>query len=156
MCSLALLLVTGLAVADSWTGLSGLRGVAVVIAPIEPEFEQRGMAVSTLQTDVELKLRQAGIRVVGSKENHTLPGAPYLYVSVNMLRGPEGIVAYGIQVDLKQLVRLERDPTQQTIAPTWSEGAVGTVGISKLSTVRGDVRDLVDKFINAYLAANQK
>jgi len=42
-------------------------------------------------------------------------------------------------------------------ATTWSAtGIIGTVGSQKLGSVRDDVRDLTDQFINAYLAANPK
>lgn len=114
------------------------------------------MAVSTLQTDVELKLRQAGIRVVSRIERLSIPGAPYLYVNVNMLQVPAGVVAYSVHVELVQLVRLERDASTSILGTTWGTGRVGTVGMSQLSTLRGPVRDCVDKFLNAYLEANPR
>ena len=45
----------------------------------------------------------------------------------------------------------------RVLAPTWSAaGVIGTVGYQKLGSLREDVRDLTDQFINAYLAANPK
>jgi len=39
----------------------------------------------------------------------------------------------------------------------WSApGKIGTVGIRKLFQLRERVRDIVDQFLNAYLAANPK
>jgi hypothetical protein len=136
--------------------LVGLLGVAVVIEPIEPEFEQAGLAASTLATDVELRLRQLGIHVLFGAERGNTPGQPYLYVNVNLLRDPVGLVAYSVRVELSQRTRLVRDTKIDIWAPTWSTASIGTVGFSKLSEVRGAVRDLVDRFANAYLAENPK
>jgi hypothetical protein len=130
-------------------GLTGLRGpLGVVIEDIDPEFERAGMARSTLQTDIELKLRQSRIVV--------REGAPYLYLNVNIVKpGTGDLVAYSIRLQLFQRVRLDRDPKMIPIlATTWYKASVGTVGLSKLSQVREHVRDHVDAFINAYLAAN--
>jgi hypothetical protein len=59
---------------------------------------------------------------------------------------------------LKQDVSLTRAPNAHVDgATTWeSTSYIGTVGAEKLSSIRGNVKDQVDQFINAYLAANPK
>jgi len=60
-------------------------------------------------------------------------------------------------VELKQNVRLDRDPSMWLPGvTTWSVDAVGTVGREKLRNLRDGIKDYVDRFINAYLSVNPK
>jgi hypothetical protein len=59
--------------------LKGLTTLDVVIEELTPEAERDGVTKSQLQTDVELRLREAGLRVVSD-------GAASLYVNVSPLR----------------------------------------------------------------------
>jgi hypothetical protein len=135
--------------------LKGLRGVAVVVLAA-PEAEQGGLSQATLQTDVELKLRQAGIRVLTSTERPSAPGAPILVVTLGTTRSPAGFYAYAVTVGLAQHVYLARDPTMGAWATTWTTGGVGYTGQAHVDTIRNTVRDYVDRFLNAYLAVNPK
>ncbi len=137
--------------------LVGLTGVGVVVENVDPTAEKDGLARSTLQNDVELKLRQAGIRVLSENELISAPGFPTLYLQVTAIRHEMGLYAYCIKLEVQQVVRLLRDPSITSAATTWeARGEIGVVGKQNLSTVREYVRDQVDQFINAYLAANPK
>ena len=137
--------------------LAGLAGVYVSVEPMDPDVEREGLARSTLQTDVELKLRQAGIRVLTEAEVFVAPGFPHLYLRVGTVRGSEWpLYAFEILLELRQRVMLARKPTIALDAPTWRTSSVGSVGNKNLNRVREPVRDQVDAFINAYLAANPK
>ncbi|MFQ5875317.1 MAG: hypothetical protein ACE5JL_16175 [Dehalococcoidia bacterium] len=146
----------------AWAGesrtLSGLFGVEVVVENIKPEAERDGLTRAALQTDVELRLRQAGIRVLTKTQGLRTPGRPWLYLNVSTLKRSDGSYAYHASLGLKEYVRLERAPSRVELAETWQTlGIIGTVGIQRLHTVvREAVRDMVDAFINAYLAANPK
>ncbi len=141
--------------------LKGLRGVHVIVENIDSEAERAGLAQATLRTDVELKLRQAGIAVLSRTEAFATPGKPVLYLDVHA-RAPRGAAsgsyAYSIHLELQQLVVLERNAAMILLAPTWSTpGGVGIVASAQLSTVvRENVRDEVDRFINAWLSVNPK
>src|ERR1700737_4943932 len=121
--------------------LKALRGVAVAVqAALPPEAEQGGLSQAKLQTDVELKLRQAGIRVLTSTERLSAAGSPTLVVTLGTTRSPAGFYAYSVTVNLVQAVYLARDPTVGAWAATWTLGGVGFVGQAHVDTVRNTVR----------------
>jgi hypothetical protein len=66
-----------------------------------------------------------------------------------------GLYAFGITVELRQAVALGREPSIIEMATTWSSGLMlGTIGSAVLRNLRHEVADMVDTFINAYLAVN--
>ena len=145
--------------------LAGLAGVYVLVEDMAPDVERNGLTRSTLQTDVEVKLRQAGIRVLGltdmvDTELAIALGSPFLYLRVVAGRVDEfPLYAVSISLELSQQVMLNRKTTigpRILVAPTWRTSWVGVVGTKMLHQVRESVRDQVDQFVNAYLAANPK
>ncbi len=136
--------------------LKGLEGVYVLIEPIRSEAQEDGLTDDLLQTDVELQLRKAGIRVLTKEECFETPGAPYLYINVNTVKFKNlELYSFNIKIELTQYIHLERDPTITIPADTWSVGMVGSVVASQIkSFVRENLSNLVDKFLNDYLAVN--
>jgi|SRR5437588_5862570 len=136
--------------------LVGLTGVYVSVEHIPDEMQRDGLDTTQIQTDVELKLRQAGITVLTRQEWLSTAAAPFLYVNVQAIKNTN-FYAFSVEVQLRQRVTLVHDPAVLILATTWSAtGVIGTVGSKKLSSLRETVRDLTDQFINAYLAANPK
>jgi hypothetical protein len=91
--------------------LRGLEGVHVVVEALKAEAERDGLTRTQIQTDVELRLRKAGIRVFTQQEVVHIPGQPWLYVRVGTLKHP-GLELYvdSIDVELRQWVYLARHP----------------------------------------------
>jgi predicted Zn-ribbon and HTH transcriptional regulator len=134
--------------------LAGLEAVSVTVEEFPAGTEKFGLSREALQTDVELRLRQYGVSVC-AKES-LKPGFALLYVDVTpVIIEDAPLGAISVSVELKEAVRLLRSPTI-CVASTWSRGSVLLYGTSKLKEVRQDVKDLVDEFINDYLAANLK
>ena len=141
--------------------LRGLKGIAVVVEALQPDAERDGLHKDQIKTDVELKLRQAGIRVLTTEESFKTPGSPYLYVNLNttkndVLYGAFSTYAFSIQVALKQDVTLTRDSDLKGSAPTWETHTLGIVGATNLQDTRRVLGDLLDRFSNDYLAENPK
>jgi len=143
--------------ADERRPLAGLFGIKVVVEELNSDAERDGMTTAALQTNVEFRLRQAGIRVLTRVERYRTPGEPYLYLRFTSLND-RGLYAYCVNLQLKEIVRLDRNPSVTTSAETWhATGAVVTVGARNLHTsFQRSVREVTDQFINAYLAANPK
>ena len=104
--------------------LKGLQGVPVLVEGLEPQVEQAGLNETSIQTVVELRLRQAGIPVLSKASR-----VPFLYVNANVSHPPGGEVLgiwrFSIKVALVQGVALMRDPTIMTVADTWSADSSG-------------------------------
>lgn len=147
-----------------WAGdVESLRGLKEVVVEIKegglaPEIAGRGLTIDTVRTDVELKLRLAGLKVLEAMAILRVDGQPYLPVTllVNLVVGKrekKESFLYCTRVQLVELVSLERKPESTEFAITWeSDQRLGIV--SDLKHVRNAVKDAVDEFINVYLAAN--
>jgi hypothetical protein len=136
--------------------LLGLNGVVVVIETLKPDAEADGLNVAELQTDVELKLTQGGIRVLPHPEWSETPGRPWLYVSVNTIKHL-GSYFFSVDVQLKQDVSLPRQPSIMTSSATWELGSIGFVNPELLpAKIRESVGTYVDNFISDYSRANSE
>ena len=152
-----LLLLPGVsqALTDEQKALGGLKGLYVSVDDIQPEVKRLGITKDQIKTDVELRLRKAGVKVLTEKECTATPGSPFLYVNVNTNIVPtSAIFSYAISVGLKEAVMLNRD--MGVSATIWERTVVGNIEKSKISKIRETIGDGVDIFLNDYLAANQK
>jgi hypothetical protein len=131
--------------------LKGIDAIYVVVEELPDGAKALGLTKEATQTDVELKLRLAGMRVVTKSEWFRLPGNPYLYVTINMTKGA---TAAAIAVALNQNVLLERNSAAASGATTWSKE--GVLSNPDAQFVRDRTKDLVDEFLNAWLSVNPK
>lgn len=144
--------------ADKRDTLRGLREVSVLVEYLPDDVEREGLSLEHLKRDIEVRLRQAGLRVLTISEIANSPGAPYLYVAVYPLTGPSlNFNAYAIGLTLKQLVQLSRNPTTEFFATTW-EGPAPPSSLSAPSVfdIRTRISDAVGRFIIDYQAVNPR
>lgn len=141
---------------DSYS-LAGLSGVHVEVSGVMPQSAQQDVTEDTLQTDVEMRLQKAGIRVMNPEEILQVPGTPHLTLKVTTHEDPEHFFyAFGIELALVQDVVLLRDTKLVGRGATWSIGAVGLVGTQSLRDIRFHVWEMVDRFAKDYHAAEHK
>ena len=137
--------------------LVGLTGVHVIVEPLTPEVERQGLTRIAIQTDAELRLRKAGIRVFTDEEFAKDLDAPFLGLAatISTESGSWGVSQF---VDLYQGVILQRNPSVSLGAITWGvERVNGHALPSYVARLARDVfNDMVDQFINAYLAMNPR
>jgi hypothetical protein len=143
--------------------LKGLEGVEVLVEEVKAELEDHNVTAIQIQTDVEAKLREAEIKVLSKEENEKIQPLrkPYLYVKIKSHKLPwkRLVVAYSVEIALKQMVTLQAQPKSASkpfYAPTWDKNIIGAAIPKDFPEIREGVHQLTDKFIKAYLTANPK
>lgn len=144
--------------------LQGLAGVDVLV--IGPPAESRsafGVSSFDLATEVELKLRQAGLRII-KKTNSNVP--PVLTIIVNSTTADSNdvqIYAVSIDVELSQVgclvpnLKTARLPDRLTYVGTWHSNRVYLYGLQAAQMrLKQDTLGIIDEFLNDYLAENPK
>lgn len=155
----ALASISGRAQSDSPSpsqrSLRGLQGISVQVMRFDAEVQ--GVSLKQIQTDVELRLRKSGIRVLPFSSVSRLEGQPFLWISVLALKNPLGVSVYSVNVELWQDVKLKRNPAISVSAATYVvEPRLVVVDSRNIKQLREDLSDCVDTFINDYLAMNPK
>lgn len=135
--------------------LKNIPGFSVLVENLPPELENSVLNRASIQTDVELRLRRAGITVRDRAEN-TSAGFPYLYINVNIKEADSGLYALSIDVELRQNVIPVSNTDMVLPTSTWTESVLATVGSNNLRQIRAVILDYVDRFINDYLAARDE
>jgi hypothetical protein len=131
--------------------------VEVSVEYVSPEVERLGLTRQQLQADVELQLRQAGIRVLTQKERFTTPGQPSLYVVAQGFLLPGNLFATSFSsVSLFQQATLDINASSARVIPWTFMTLNHPLDFNLSQAIRKNTRDLVDKFINAYLSANPR
>lgn len=157
------------AVGKIFVGADTLRGIeefGIMINKIPDEFKRAGLTKEQIRTDIELKLRLAGIKVLPTvqiiptnweSEDRTLHVAPHLdvYIFGDKTEYLGGSYLFFVQISFKQMALIERDPNISLLLTSWEVRPV--IGIHRdIDEIRQTVKDQVDKFLNAYLSVNPK
>jgi hypothetical protein len=133
--------------------LKGIQSMAVWVVELDPDA---GLTVDQIRTDVELKLRLAGIKI-DPRSNVRLCIKIVALLGETVSGRPTGNYCFYVHVGFEQMAYLARDLSVLTIAETWSVGGVVTGSSSPFKVrCRETVRGFVDNFVNAYLSVNPK
>jgi hypothetical protein len=136
------------------SSLVGVRQIEVSVFGLDNFAKNNGLLETDLRTDIELAIRKAGLQIVSRDEIEKVAGQPTLGVGVAVYSADNGTATYSLDVRFQQDVALSRMPKAEIQATTWSIGLVGYIGPKHIPEIRGPVRDLIDHFLNAWLAAN--
>ena len=131
--------------------LRGLKAVKVVVdAPAIAGLQQAGVTGSKLVARMEQRLAKADIPV----DNNA---AEFVGLRVAFAHAKKKDYALALTLSMYQNVTLSRDRAVKTIAETWSGESVLLVPPKLLTEAMSNTVDqLVDQFIAAYRAANEK
>lgn len=134
--------------------LRGLERIYVLDVVISRGEKETGLSAIQIQTDVELKLRLAGIKILTYEES--LEAAEYsaLYIVIYALKYSQDVLIYTISVEFIQSSYLMRNPKSVVFGVTWSVNT--DIGLGTRNKIRATVKCGVDQFINAYLSVNPK
>ena len=138
---------------DDRITLTSLSPISVVVEELSAVAQKNGLTAASVQTDVERRLRQAGISLTPDAD-------AYLYVHVTVA-DPGGALPlpYYVDVSLMQEVTVPRGVRTRTPlqSPTWGLNSLGMVSGPGLKVAIGDrVTQFVDQFIRAYQSVNPK
>jgi len=139
--------------ADDPYGLRGISSVWVLIESLGPEEAKIGLAHDTVRTDVELRLRSAGLRVISPEEAKKIAVKDNTFLYVNVAVASGGMAAT-VLAQFAQAAYLLRNSLPIGTAFTWTD--VSTLLSPSLDSVRSEIRDLVDKFLNEWLKQNPR
>ncbi len=145
---------TGQYVVGSKESLRNIGPLYVVVEKVTHDFESAGLSTDLIKTDVELKLRLAGISIL---EKHQITAtSAEVYVNVNSFTYRElGVFAFNVSLRIRQPVKLERNNISG-FASTWETGSTGLVGLKAVGSVRPIIKDVTDILINDYLSVNPR
>jgi hypothetical protein len=138
--------------------LSGLNGVAVDIEKIEFDAALDGLNKKKILARIKKTLTQGGVPVVDDSQMLRNPGAPCFWLSINTRKNERALLyAFSIHAQLRQNVRLDRDPSVIAGAVTWqSSELTGLIETDKLDYLNAAVEKCATEFVVAYLKANQR
>ena len=136
--------------------LKGMAALYLLVEPLNSQARDAGLSASQLRTDIELRLRSAGIAVLTVEQGSAAPGNPHLNLSLVYLRSEAGFSVFSTRLALIQNVLPSRNPNHLLLASTWAVSESGYTAGNGVSAIRETVQDSADRFCNDYLAVNQK
>src|SRR5207247_8061657 len=126
---------------DDRVTLTGLSPISVVVEELSPVAQKNGLTAASVQTDVERRLRQAGISLTPDAD-------AYLYVHVTVADpGASLPLPYVVDVSLMQEVTLPRGVKTRTPlqCPTWS---VNRLGLATSNRLRALLSERDNEFVD--------
>jgi hypothetical protein len=139
--------------ADDPYGLCGISSVWVLIESPGPEEVKIGLASDIVRTDVELQLGSAGLRVISPEEAKKIAVKDNTFLYVNIAATSGGRAAT-VLAQFAQGAYLLRNSFPIGTAFTWTDAS--TLSRPSVDSVRSEIRDLVDKFLNEWLQQNPR
>lgn len=138
--------------------LRAITALHVTYVPPRVLATESGTDSLSLTPVIELKLRQAGLRIRPQERSADDLAGVELWLAIDIIPASGvALYAYSVRLSLVQRARLTRLPRSEHIdVTTWYDGFVGLVGGLQLRAVREEALSCVDRLINGYLAANPR
>jgi hypothetical protein len=143
---------------DDVETLRGMNSLYLYVHSLPPQAEESGLTQEQILSDVDTQLRSAGIPVVSYRECCDVPGSPYLFVGVGLLKDPKhDLYAVTAHLELRQVCSLEREAEATYHATTWMRGETELVEATTLeSALQNLLHGWVKMFIYDYWSVNNK
>ncbi len=136
--------------------LKDVGPIAVIIQDLDPDAVRDEFNVELIRTDIEVELRKAGIRVVDRAQLDDSSGRPYLFLVVSTLKGTLNTYTYSMELRFHQNASLTRNPDVTLSVSTWNRSVIGSERGNRLPLLRDKIKEMLQPFINEYLAANPR
>lgn len=138
--------------------LQGLKGVYVLVETLGEELTVAGIQRLHIQSYAEVRLMEAGIRVLEHDQAFERPGIPFLYINIGSFKYDQESFAVCIDVSLReQVLLLRKEKSPAVVATTWRKGArVGVLPAKFIGRgIRQTVDDAIQEFIQELKASRQ-
>jgi hypothetical protein len=139
--------------------LRGLKGLKVVVESFPSDIERLGLTKRDVQSDVENRIRQAGIKVY---PDFKPPSMTALYVNIHVINPPQArnILVYFINIMLMENSYLKREAgtvgdLKEVRAADWIKAMVGFLPVTNIRDIRKKLDAELSKFISDYFSMNQ-
>lgn len=132
--------------------LLGLTAVFVDVQQLEPAALLAGLAPADMKTELETKLRLAGLRIIAGPQDDVPPqerGVLQVNVSVVPVPKQEGVYAWSVYLAMLQGAVLIRDMQTVIATPTWW---VAKTGVGDVKQIKAGITEAADKFVTAWRA----
>jgi hypothetical protein len=143
---------------DKQQSLTEIKALYVFVQGLTEDAEKAGLTKEKIQSYIEERLKQEGIRIVSEEEGARLAGKVVFYVNINAhKRTRTPAYVYHVDLGILQEVSLLRAPEIRTMGITWNKGRLGHCPSTALvNSVQETVGFLMDRFSEDYRAANPK
>jgi hypothetical protein len=135
---------------SSADSLRGIKSVFVLLEELPLGANKIDLTKDSIQTDVELKLRLAGLKVLPATQVSQAE-VPVVYVTVNLT---DDASAASVTVQIAEDALLARNAQPVADVFTWQRSIV--IARPSADGIREDVKDLTDSFLNDWLSVNPK
>ena len=136
----------GSARADATT-LFGIEGFLVEVTALSPAARGVGFSDVGLRALVREHLRRNGVRTGDFPSR--------LSIALRVVEHPAAVLAYSLELQVRQVVHLKRTEQVHLLAPTWTEGRVTMVPRGGLRrSVEGALFELCDALSRDYRRVN--
>ena len=130
------------------TTLVDIKGFRIEIEAISKAARELGIDEYRLRTATYERLRRATLEVGDF--------STVLSVALHTVKHPTTVLAYCLDVEVRQVVQVVRTSQVQLLAPTWAEGTLSIVTRTSLvRSVEGALASLLDDLVRDYYLVNQ-
>jgi hypothetical protein len=142
-------------VSNERESLRGLDGLGVFYKVEPDKLKEFGLQASLIATEVTLRLRKGGIRVLESEGEKK---QAHLVTGVSLWRIDQDRIGFVVTISVLQWVYLARAKGDALYLTTYNRPMLygDAAALEIREAVRFALADVLDKFINDYLAANTK
>lgn len=129
------------------TTLLGIEGFRVEVGTLSRAARDMGIEESRLVVHTRERLQRAALAV---GDFPTI-----LVVSLRVVEHPTTVIAYCLEVEVRQVVQLTRTQQMHMLAPTWANGVLTMVArTSFVSSVEDALLSLLDQLVRDYRLVN--
>lgn len=129
------------------TTLFGIEGFRVEVIALSPAARGLGFSEIGLRAMVHEHLRRNGLNA-GDFPNR-------LSITLRVVEHPAAVLAYSLELQVRQVVHLKRTEQMHLLAPTWTEGRLTMVPRTGLRrSVEGALFELCDALSRDYRRVN--